>query len=68
MPTPDRERARKSRLARVAKGERRLVCYLDAETVALLDAYIEQCGLEKKETVRQAIRRFVSEQQERTAA
>jgi hypothetical protein len=68
MPTSDRERTRKSRLARVAKGERRLVCYLDAETVALLDAFVEQCGLEKRETVRQAIRRFVSEQTERTAA
>jgi len=55
-------------LARVAKGERRLVCYLDAETVGLLDAFVEQCGLEKRETVRQAIRRFVSEQTERTAA
>jgi len=45
-----------------------LLCFLDAETAAMLEAYLEQSGLEKKETVRQAIRHFVSEQQERTAA
>jgi len=45
-----------------------LLCFLDAETAAMLEAYLEQNGLEKKETVRQAIRHFVSEQQERTAA
>ncbi|MFL5197711.1 MAG: hypothetical protein ACJ8BE_12450 [Microvirga sp.] len=45
-----------------------MLCYLDAETAAMLDAYVGQRGLEKKETVRQAIRHFVSEQQEKTAA
>ena len=68
MPTPDRERTRKSRQARIARGERPLLCFLDAETAAMLEAYVEQSGLEKKETVRQAIRHFVSDQQEKTAA
>ena len=68
MPTPDRERARKSRQARVAKGERRIGGFLDPETAALFDAYVEQSGSGKQEVLRMAIRDFVSKQQERTAA
>ena len=68
MPMPTLERVKKSQRARIAKGERRIFCFLDAETAAMLDAYVEQSGSAKKEMVRQAIRHFVSEQQERTAA
>ena len=48
MPTPDRERVKKSQQARIAKGERRIFGFLDAETAAMLDAYVEQSGSAKK--------------------
>jgi hypothetical protein len=68
MPTTSLERVKKSQQARVAKGERRIFGFLDAETAAMLDVYVEQSGSEKQEVLRTAIRRFVSEQLETTAA
>ena len=68
MPTPSLERVKKSQQARLAKGERRIFGFLDAETAAMLDAYAEQSGSAKQEILRRAIRRFVSEQRETTAA
>jgi hypothetical protein len=68
MPTPAKERVRKSQDARLAKGERRIGGFLDPETAALFDAYVEQSGSGKQEVLRMAIRDFVSKQQERTAA
>ncbi len=68
MPTPCLERVKKSQRARIAKGERRIFGFLDSETAAMLDTYAEQSGSAKQEILRRAIRRFVSERQETTAA
>ena len=68
MPTPARDRVLRSIKARMAKGDRRLGGFIDAETAEMLDDYVKRSGLEKQEVMRKAIRRFVSEQQETTAA
>jgi hypothetical protein len=68
MPTPAKVRMLKSIKARLAKGERRLGGFIDAETAEMLDDYVKRSGLEKQEVMRIAIRRLVNEEQETTAA
>ena len=41
---------------------------IDAETAEMLDDFAKRSGLEQQEVMRKAIRRFVSEQQENSAA
>jgi hypothetical protein len=52
----------------MAKGERRLGGFIDAETAEMLDDYVKRSGLGKQEVMRKAIRHFVSDQQENSAA
>ena len=47
MPTPARDRVLRSIKARMAKGERRLGGFIDAETAEMLDDYVKRSGLGK---------------------